>query len=306
MAKKIKITWPVIKQMIAEERGIGFGEDYKPWLDITRSSTSKVSTQVTQPLPPLRRRCNFMSESEYLTALVLTWTGADVREQLPLWPWEHPHPENGRNIANDNLLPGSPGMIDICQDIGIAHGTFPGTRIPYIWTIDLCAHLPWIRDPMKSTLMVSVKPEETISANGENAFNRARQKLEGERRYCQISNIKYLSGDHTVFPKNIFAVLDSLRGSAVIPDYHPAKNIMHTFLSKHFIHLKTEPLNYTISVLKSDYACDHKTACLIMNHLLWHQIIDVDLTRKFNYFNPPIAGGRKLKEKIQKNLEVLK
>lgn len=306
MARKIKITWPVIKKMIAEGRGIGFGESYKSWLDITRSSTSKVSTQVTQPIPPFRRRCNFMSQSEYLIALAFSWIGAEVREQFPLWPWEHPHPESGRKPINDRLFKGSPGMIEICREAGFSNGTFPGTQIPYIWTMDLCVHLPWIRNPANSTLMVSVKPEQIIAATDASAFSRVREKLEGERRYCQESNIKYLSGDHTVFPAKIFEMLDTLRGSAVIPDSHPAIPIMRSFLEKHLHRLNEEPLSYTILVLKKDYGCDHKTACLIRNHLIWHQMIDVDLTKRINYMNPPVAGGRRLREKIMKNLEALR
>jgi hypothetical protein len=50
-----------------------------------------------------------------------------------MWPYEHPHPaqhlDHGQRTAQ--------GLIDIAKHLGIEHGCFVGTTVPYIGSIDL-------------------------------------------------------------------------------------------------------------------------------------------------------------------------
>lgn len=298
-----KIKWDYLSKKITNKDGTGFGNDYRPWITLERWNTSNVSIQCTKPLPPLSRSSHFLSLNEYHLGLAFAWAGAEVREQFPIWPWDHPHPESGRNIAIDRFLPHAMGTNNICKLIGITPGVYPGTDIKFIWTMDMCLHLPWVKDPLKSSAMVSVKPTELVVTDNGISLSRVNEKLEIERNYCEVIGMHYIWGDDAAFPKPLFGNLDNLRGSAVIPVNHHAHKIIQSFLEKHAHKLQCEPIEFTQLVLQQDFQCDLATACLIQNHFLWHQIIDANLAETVILRRKPKIGGRELRGKIRKILE---
>jgi len=123
-----------------------------------------------------------------------------LREQYPLWPWSHHHPEFGRNFADDASLPRSVGMQAICSEAGIRHGVFIGTDIPYIWTIDLCLTLPWITSPQRRSTLVSIKPLQADRYLHIDPLDRGPEKLEAERRYALQLGVHYTVGDASLYP----------------------------------------------------------------------------------------------------------
>lgn len=298
-----KIKWEYLAKKITDKDGTGFGNDYRPWITLERWNTSKVSTQCIKSIPPFSRASHFLSMNEYNLGLAFAWAGAEIREQFPLWPWDHPHPECGRNIATDRFLPHAMGTNNICEIIGITPGVYPGTDITFIWTMDMCLHLPWVKDPLKSSAMISVKPVSQVSTDQGISLSRVNEKLEIERNYCKVIGMHYIWGDDDAFPKVLFANLDNLRGSAVIPVHHPANRIMQSFLDTHAHKLQDEAIEFTQLVLQQDYNCDLTTGALIQNHLLWHQIIDANLAETLIYKRKPKVGGRELITKIRRVLE---
>lgn len=303
MARPPKVTWQRLNETISTGIGSGFGEFYQPIIQIKRWNPSPVSTQIIKPLPPFKRACHFLSQSEYWLGLLFSWVGCEIREQFPLWPWQHPHPENGRNLSNDRFLRESSGLMEICKQAGIEHGNYIGTNIPYISTMDLCLYLPWVIDFKRSCTMISVKPMSHKSFKNPDPITRSLEKLEIERRYCAELGIHYLIGDHQTFHTRLFGNLESIQPSALL-NQHPQLSItLKMFLDKHEHKLNQEPLSFVREVLTRDYKCSGEVAVLMRNFLIWHQIIDFDLTEVINESHLPRAGGRVLKQTIRFNLE---
>ncbi|HYN53815.1 MAG TPA: hypothetical protein VES38_03840 [Methylotenera sp.] len=303
MARAPKVTWERIDQMIANGIGSGFGEAYQPIIQIKRWNPSPVSTQIIKPLAPFKRACHFLSQSEYWLGLLFSWVGCEIREQFPLWPWSHPHPELGRNLSTDRFLKESSGLIEICKQAGIKHGNFPGTNIPYIWSMDFCLYLPWVKDFKRSCTMVSVKPMSHKAYKNPDPISRVLEKLEGERRYCAELGIHYLIGDHQTFQRRLFGNLESIQSSALLNQHNPSIITLNRFLDKHGHKINKQPLSFVREVLVKDYKCSDEIAILIRNYLIWHQIIDLDLSAAINEAQLPRPGGRTFKELIKSNLE---
>lgn len=301
MARAPKITWERLHSMIESGAGCGFGESYQPWIQIKRWNPSPKSTQVIKALPPYRRACHFLSKTEYRLALLFSWAGCEFREQFPLWPWPHPHPETGRSMMADRFLKESIGTINLCETAGIKHGVFPGTQIPFIWTIDFALHLPWIDDIARSSCLVSVKPSQKI--NTADVLSRTLEKLEIERRYADQIGAGYFVGDLNNFSSTLFANLDFLQASAFLPKRNAAYKTREDFLASHGHLLKEQPLRYTLDVLAKDFNCDPQKATLIRNHLLWHQFIDCDLSKTLSSQKKPCPDGKSFKARVRANLE---
>lgn len=303
MARQPRVTWDFLYRKIDAGEGSGFGEYYQAWIKIKRSNPSKVSSQVFKKIPPFHRAFHFLSKAEYKLALIFSWAGCHFREQLPIWPWDHPHPETGREPEIERYLRPSAGTIELCKEAGIDHGCFVGTNIPYVWTMDFCMHLPWVENKTKANVMVSAKPSEQLDP--ENAYDHSRvlEKLEIERRYCQEIGSAYLVGDYGAFPTMLMINLDAIVSCAVIPQSHYAHQIKKSFLDKHGHQLQKEHLGFTNDVLKSDFKCSENVAALIQNNLIWNQVIDVDLSKSIMHSKAPIPGGISMRASLRNNLE---
>jgi len=298
-----KVTDKRIEAMIKAGYGSGVGESYKPPLQIQRWNPSPMSVQVVKPVPPFKRKCHFFSLSEWYLALLFAWIGAHVREQFPMWYWVHQHPEYDRNPEVDSTLPWSEGMKVICRDMGIKHGHFVGTDVPYIWTMDLCLHLPWIITPAKACCLVSVKPLESERYLYIDPLDRGPEKLEAERRYAQAMEINYFIGDRSLYPGPLFAQLEYLADAAVLPCNHPWSATLDRFLSRHGADLSAYPLLDVIERLRVDYAATADQAAFLLNHILWTQLVDCDLSLPIKTSLPPRPGGRSLQVAIRSNIQ---
>ena len=297
-----KFTDKYLTNFIASGHGSGFDEDYLSMMEIKRWNASPVSTQVRKALPPFQRTCHFFSHSEWYIALLMAWVGALVREQYPLWPWAHPHPEYGRNFEDDATLPRSEGMRAVCANAGIGHGTFVGTDIPYIWTIDLCLTLPWITLPKRRTVLVSIKPLLSDRYIHIDPLDRGPEKLEGERRFANQLGVNYLVEDASRYPSKLFAQLEGLADAANLPSSHPLNTTLQAFLDARSGRLDQESLSESLQRLRLDWNLSLQHATFLLDHMLWHQMIDCDLSRPIRRGQPPIAGGRALRMAIRTEL----
>ncbi|SBT11151.1 conserved hypothetical protein [Candidatus Propionivibrio aalborgensis] len=299
MGRSPKITDDYLSHFIASGHGSGFDENYQSMLEIKRWNPSPVSVQVRKALPPFQRSCHFFSQSEWFVALLSAWTGAWVREQYPLWPWSHHHPEFGRNFADDASLPRSVGMLAICLEAGIRHGVFVGTGIPYIWTIDLCLTLPWIATPQRRSVLLSIKPLQADRYRHIDPLDRGPEKLEGERRYALQLGVHYTVGDASLYPSVLFAQLESMVDAAFLSPTHPLQAVLHDFLAARCDRICQESLKETLHRLQRDWALPLSHATFLLDHMLWHQMIDCDLSRPVRRSLPPVPGGRALKAALR-------
>lgn len=154
--------------------GQGYDESYQPWIRIRKNFSSPVSYQIFDSVSIHQRNHHFLSSLEFHTALICAYLGAKgLRECLPMWPYEHPHP--ARHL--DQGKPNTQGLIDIAKHLGIDHGCFVGTTVPYIGSIDLMLS-GTVRQ--KALAGISCKPG-AITAKSV----RAQERIELDRAYCR-------------------------------------------------------------------------------------------------------------------------
>lgn len=85
-----------VNRAVRSGRGQGRGDTYLPWLRIRKNFSSPTSYQVFDTVGLQARNHHFLSNLEFHTALLISYLGAiELRECLPLWPYEHPHRKQG-------------------------------------------------------------------------------------------------------------------------------------------------------------------------------------------------------------------
>jgi len=302
MARTPKVTWDMVRALIRAGYGVGHGIHYKPLLAIKRWNPSPVSVQVRRALPPYGRTGHFFSLSEWSLATVFVWAGAIVREQLAMWPWCHPHPQYGLNADIDSTWPWSEGMEAVCSAAGIRHGTFPGTSIPYIWTIDLALTIPWAARDIPGCTFVSVKPLDSERYIYIDPLDRGPEKLEGERQYARALGIKYFVGDRGLYSGDLLGQLDFLISAARLPRSHRWWPTLQRFLDRHEPYLSSSPISEWVERLQADFGAAKNEADYLVHHCIWHQIVDVDISRYLDFSKCPIGGGRRLRDELRRSL----
>jgi hypothetical protein len=186
MAKAM--TWEKLRQMIEEGYGQGHGESYRPFIQIRRKNCSPKGNQSVGPLPGCVRAFHALTRVERQFGMLCQWLGAiDVREQLPAWPFPHPHPLVGAMGASGFAYLTVPGLVELAAEANIEHGVFPGSDVPYVATLDVVATMPGTVAPRM--VVISCK-SETDLANAR-LTSRMIERLELERRYCEAISARY-------------------------------------------------------------------------------------------------------------------
>jgi len=297
MSRAPKITTDYIEKLMQDGRGQGHGKNYKPWLEIKRWNPSSVSTQSIGGLPPFyRRRGTFMSKNEWHVGLVLSWLVTEVREQYPIWPWAHPHPLYGLSDEHDLELPRSVGMLNICDEMGIKHGVFPGTNIPYIWTLDFVLTLR-VNDEYRCAVC-SVKPVENERYQDPDPLDRAMEKLEAERRYCLQLGILYSITGRDRFDSTLISNLEVFRAAAVLPVTDLRYAILQKFLDQHGDTANEYPLDDWVGWMRAGSGATLRQAIFVIHHILWKQLIDIDISERIYFSRLYRPGGRTLQKKL--------
>ena len=296
-----KITEKYLERCIQNGMGQGHGRTYLPWIQIKRWNPSSVSTQAIGGLPPyFRTRDSFMSRNEWRVALVLSWIASDVREQFPAWPWPHAHPLYGLNQELDLELTWSEGMQTICTEMGIRHGTYIGTSIPYIWTLDFVLTL-LVKNTYRCAVC-SIKPIEDDRYLDPDPLDRAIEKLEAERRYCKQLKIPYSVTGCSRFNETMIANLEVFRGAAVVPMADRRYTILQTFLDNRLDMARMHPIGDWILWMRQDSGANYNQAIFVVQHIIWKQFIDIDLTQAFDMNRLLKPGGRALRKSLRKAL----
>ena len=185
------MTLDRLHALIAAGYGQGHGETYLAWMRVRRRLTSRVSNLVVLANPLYATRpFHLLSRLEAKGAIVALWLGArELREQFPLWPDDHPHPDWGGPGQTAATLQYVPGLISIAKEAGIKHGNFPGTTIPYVASADLLIRPP--QDRVAPLTLVPVKPNSEIEKPGRKGM-RVLERLELQRRYANVVGARYV------------------------------------------------------------------------------------------------------------------
>lgn len=296
-----RVTLELLQRHVYEGRGTGHGELYRAFIQLKRWNASPVSVQTFGAIPPFKRDTHFLCRSEWLIALLLAWIGCHVREQLPMWPWLSPHVLHGFDAELDTRLKWSSGTLALCAELGICHGCFVGTAIPYIWTLDLVATLAWLPLEELTAAVVSIKPLAHELYMGDiDPIARGPEKLEVERRFAQECGLGYFVADRTLYPGHILGQLELYKSSANLPVDHQIAEARDLLLEHHGDALGAEPPLEWRERLVVDYGLSQADADLAVHNIFWHQLVDVDLTREVQMEDLVRPGGRALRAALRK------
>lgn len=298
---RAKMTCKRLEQFIEEGRGIGVGDQYLPWIQITRSGTSKTSNQSSMRMPCLGRRCCFLSQGERYLAHVLWWAGAlDVREQFPLWPWPHANPHSEVDCTREWSK--HPGMIEVARGAGIRLYPYPGMKIPAVLTIDLLVTIQLDQATHPTLLGISCKPQEQyVQAQ---SVDRLRERLELDRRYCQTAGIKHVLLHPEQLPSSLPRQLEWLAPRATRAEIETLRrsNRYEDFVSHLTQHACNAPVSDAIQSAKRKVGWSKLKAESAARTAFWLLDVDANPLRSIEFHEPLHLGGRALKQEIRRRI----
>jgi hypothetical protein len=283
----MKMSMNTLCQWIEEGRGYGHGAAYKPWLQMSRRRAPSNANVNFRYLSTIGRHAHFLSGNEWHVALLLMWLGLeDLREQFPLWPFPHQHPLYDHPELSRVALPASRGTLAIAQDLGIKHGLFVGTQIPYIATTDFMISVKDKGNSIKA-LAIAVKPQNIT--NGSISKPRVNERLVLEMAYASELGIRWLLLSNGDIPETLRENLEicypaaNLRASLGENDYLTdfCAEMTHRLRLGHPI---GDALDHSASTLKMSNAAPHAH----FYYGLWHRLIPIDLREPIVLSQPAV------------------
>lgn len=277
----------------------GYGQNhfhlYKPWLRVTRRECSPCSTIGHLPAPELRRLHHFRSRAERSTLILTKWLGAiDGRDQYPAWSWTHRNPVVGLpGMGADKV----PGLLEIADGAGIAHGTFAGTDIPYIASLDVLT--TW-RHERNGFLLVAFdcKPKQIVESAP--VGSRIRERLELHRRYCNAAGIRHRLTHPELLPNDLMVNLDLL-----YPLLGPTQcvELVRSSLYQRVVAACQRdaydmPAFEVVEEVAARFGMCNAECQRALHMALWNQDLDHDLSFPLELWNPLSRGGHALKRKM--------
>ncbi|MFZ4287528.1 hypothetical protein [Variovorax sp. HJSM1_2] len=294
------MTWSKLTQWIAVGRGQGHQAAYQAWLQVTKKTSSPVSAIGRLPGPDIGRPHHCLAMGERTTILLLKWLGAsDIREQFPAWPCPHPHPIEG--IRHRNLVGKLPGLLSIAKDLGIDHGVFPGTSIPYVATLDILSTWP-DGDGFFKLHATECKPQDLYEDKKSNERIRERLALSGE--YCRVAEIPRQIFHPEQLPKPLGVNLDALfppMSRAKVEVARRSRVYQRLVEALHSGYTNRSPHETVMRVAKAEGM--HVDTVFKLVHLaIWTQDVDHDISLPLELFHPLIPGGRVLREALKRSM----
>ncbi|MFZ4288017.1 hypothetical protein [Variovorax sp. HJSM1_2] len=289
---------------LAAQMALGYGTGrhdlYKPWIRIRRKLSSPVSNIKVLRVPRYTRGLHLLSGLETATANVLAWLGCgEIREQFPLWPYPHFHPLNGTNREIDRQRRLGRGMLSICREADIDHGVYPGSKIPFVATIDFAVTLgEWHSERL---VLLSCKPYELLQS----APNRHRmqERIQMERLYAQAVEAVHVLVDGRLFSEVLISQLDWIRPLKEEFD----SQIQNSVLQKYAEALMRVASDLSLSDAKT-YAAnqvairDHEFQEAYFRASAWLGLIDIDLSREIRFGRPLERDQTHFKKRMQQQL----
>ncbi|MCO5357771.1 hypothetical protein, partial [Acidovorax kalamii] len=284
-----KMSRRKLSALIRGGYGQGHFQRYKPWLRVTKRDYSPFSIIGHLPAPELGRLHHFRSIAEARTIQLAKWLGAsDVREQYPMWPWEHAHP--GEGLPGFDKGPRVRGLVDIAEEAGISHGVHVGTSLPYVATLDILTS--WEKEDGEFFLIaLDNKPADIVAAPI--LGSRAKDRLELARRYSIECQFPHLIVHAEKLPYELTYNLDALepRMNAAV-----RKNAIGSSLYKEIVqnlgeHAYLTPPLPLLRRIAARRSIDLSRVQKLYRLALWRLDIDHDLTLVLDSSEPLQKGG---------------
>ena len=295
-----KMTWLKLLDLIKEGRGQGHLAQFDPWLQVTSKVSSPVSNIGRVPAPDIERCHHYLAVAERRAILLLKWIGAfDVREQFPIWPWDHRHPLEG--LPSAGPLEKMPGLLTIAKECGIPHGVFFGTAVPYIATIDILS--TWAQpDGSFKLLATECKPAELLVAGKDSKRRHERLQLTGH--YCKLANIPRKIFHAERLPKELPVNLDvlfPLMSRAAVEQTRQTDSYKW-MLDAMCQHGYANRPHEIARVVASKIGASFDEVIKLLHLALWTQDIDHNLSLHLELYRPFIRGGRELRERFKEEM----
>lgn len=294
----MKFSMKKLATAIQEGRGNGTGDAYRPWIEVTRRTSSPCSNLSVVPVPHLKRLTHYLSRGEREFALFLWWLGAiDVREQYPLWPWEHLHPAMQLGGAPEASY--HPGMRAIALEAGIPLHNYPGVAVPWILSIDLLVTVQ-IAVNLFRLIGISCKPADILAAGSPS--DRELERLELDRRYCLHANLPYRVAHPEQLPK---VLIRQLHWLAPIESHTSLANLTNSLQYCTYVeHLRQTGYDRPAWIASREagkhvgWLADLEQRA--MKIAIWCQHVDVDVSRPVITTQPFNPGGAAFRDHAKK------
>ncbi|RVT48120.1 TnsA endonuclease N-terminal domain-containing protein [Rubrivivax albus] len=294
---KAPMTRTRLQSLILQGFGQGRGDDYQPWITVTRGNAPRASNHIVAIGSIGSRPMHFLSTLEYRAGRVANWLGAlEIRTQFPLFPWRgHPHPMAGLEQGYDACLPVMPGLLEIASEAGISHGTYVGSpELPYVATSDLV-----VRFGPASTQKLTfwtVKPAGALRA--ERPGSRMRQRIDLERLYAEKAGGRHVLFDGEQFSDILTANLDWLE-----PTRHERTDAEEIERRSRFVHaFNSHPdgvaLRDRISSASAAIGAEVVDGQRFFRAAAWLTEIDIDLRARVLMSAPMRSGGKAHKQVV--------
>jgi hypothetical protein len=289
-------TLSKLTEKIARGFGRGRGRTYYPWLETSKSNSSGVSYNYFEHLPVRPQNVHMMSKLEHMLMLQACYLQPlEVREQFPLWPFEHPHPHDGWCDALDAQCGEMPGLYDLARDSGIDHGHFVGTRgLPYVATTDFVLY-DKREDEGDRLTFISCKPSEVYKTDA-----RARERVALDRIYANVANAQHIF----LTEKDIDPMLcENLQW--ILPTYSRVELYgrspqLHDFAAVLQTSLAQMPLGNAILRAGSAVAVQGELMHEFFRLAAWLGLIDINLTQPVVMCEYASLGGHRVRSHLHK------
>ncbi|TBO29300.1 hypothetical protein EYS42_12885 [Aquabacterium lacunae] len=264
-----------VQRAIAAGHGLGRGDNYVPWIPIRRNFSSPVSHQHFESVSIQKRNHHFLSKLEFHTALQVAYLGhEELREGLPAWPIEHPHPDSFPCRADSwTQIKFVPGLLDLARDAGIDHGHFIGTSVPYVATIDLVFR-PIDQRSCPGLLSISCKPAGIYTAS-----TRARERVALDAIYCAATGTRHVLEDGAGIEKALVRNLEWLRPLTEEVREWAQSDLLQDFVGTFERHADNMSISQAARASAKRLRISDELGYLMFRTGCWLRMVDIDLSR---------------------------
>lgn len=264
-----------VQRAIASGHGQGRGDNYAPWIPIRRNFSSPVSHQHFESVSIQSRNHHFLSKLEFHTALQVAYLGQEeLREGLPAWPTEHPHPDSFPCRADSRTqIKFVPGLLDLAKDAGIDHGCFIGTSVPYVATIDLVFR-PIDQSSLPGLLNVSCKPASIYAAS-----TRARDRVALDSIYSAATGARHVLEDGSGIEKGLVRNLEWLRPLTLEVREWAQSDLLQDFVGAFEQHSSNMSISQAVRASATRLRIADELGYLMFRTGCWLRMVDIDLSR---------------------------
>ncbi len=290
-----------LQSLILQGFGQGRGDDYIPWIRVTRGHAPRMSGHFVAVVSTQATPLHLLSGLEYGAARVASWLGADeIRTQFPLFPWAgHPHPMAGLDARTDAALPETRGLLEIAHDAGIKHGTYVGApELPYVATTDLV--LARCTPKAQRLVFWSVKPAKVLAEA--KPGTRVLQRIRLEELYAQSVGGRHVVYDGRQASDRLLANLEWLEPPRQERTDASQIQARSAFVEQFSVRGDREPLGERIENAAEQAGMSTTDGQRHFRAAAWLGQLDIDLTEPVLMSRPMTCGGLTKKRALQLEL----